>query len=232
MTSMMRIFAVILVGSTVAACAPGVKKDFANFRAENPRSILVLPVVNNTVNVDAPRYFLSTVSVPISERGYYSFPVNVVREVMNEEGLSDANMVHDADPTVLGALFGADAILYITIEKWETQYIVISATTIVSFDYVLKSGRTGEELWREKSTIQYSPQASGGGFAGLIAQAVAAAIQKAAPDYMPLARLANRHAIWVPGTGFPAGPYHDKYGKDQGEFPSGTGKPEGETPKK
>lgn len=233
MTLPIRFAALFVIASVMAACAPTVeKKDYAKFRAENPRSILVLPVVNNTVNVDAPRYFLATIAVPVAERGYYAFPVNLVRGVMNEEGLSDADMVHAADPTVLGALFGADAILYITIEKWETQYLLISSTTVVSFAYVLKSGRTGEELWSETATMKYTPQSSGGGgIGGLIAMAVTAAVQKAAPNYMPLARRANHQAVWVPGKGLPAGPYHEKYGQDQGQFSSGAGKPKDETPK-
>ncbi|MEM9681781.1 MAG: GNA1162 family protein [Pseudomonadota bacterium] len=207
----------------VSACAPTVQKDYSKFRAEDPQSILIVPVVNNAVDVDAPKYFLSTVTMPVAERGYYVFPVNLVRGVMHEEGLSDANMVHETDASVLGALFGADAVLYITINNWETQYIVISATTTVSFDYVLKSGRTGEELWRESATIHYSPQASGGGVAGLVAQAVAAAIHKAAPNYMPLARQANQQTIWFAGKGLPAGPYHDDYNNDHQAFASATG---------
>jgi len=216
MTVLIRFAAMFIIASVIGACtAPQLKKDYTKFRAADPRSILILPVVNNTVDVDAPLYFFSTVAVPVAERGYYGFPVNLVRGVMNEEGLSDANMVHAADPAVLGGLFGADAILYITIEKWETQYLLISATTIVSFTYVLKSGRTGEELWRESATMHYSSGSSGGGgIAGLIADAIVATIQKAAPDYMPLARQANRQAIWVPGKGLPAGPYSEDYGKD------------------
>lgn len=232
MNVLIRFAALLVIASLMGACAPKIKKDYEKFRAENPRSILIVPVINNTVNVDAPRYFLSAISVPVAERGYYSFPVNLVRAVMNEEGLSDANMVHNAEPTVLGALVGADAILYITIEKWETTYIIISATTTVSFSYVLKSGRTGDELWRESATIQYSPQASGGGGIGaLVVMAVAAAIQKAAPDYMPLARRANHQSIWLPGKGLPAGPYHENYGQDHAEFSSGTGIPKGESSK-
>jgi len=204
----------------LTSCVTQTAKDYTKFYSESPRSILIVPVVNNTVDVDAPRYFLATVTVPLAERGYYTFPINLVRGVMDEEGLSDANLVHQADPTVLGAMFGADAILYITIEHWETVYIILSATTTVSFKYSLKSGRTGETLWEDASTVQYTPQSnSGGGVGGLIAMAVAAAIQKAAPNYMPLARQANQMALWTPGKGLPAGPYHGEHGADLATFP-------------
>lgn len=197
------------------------KNDYSSFRDEDPRSILVVPVVNNSVNVDAPDYFLSTVTLPIAERGYYVFPINLVKGVMEEDGLSDANMVHAADPTRLGELYGADAILYISIEHWETTYVLLSSTTTVSFVYTLKSTKTGEELWQESETINYTPQSNsgGGGLAGaLVAMAIQAAIQKAAPNYMPLAKQANAQAVVRAGHGLPAGPYHKQYGKDTAEF--------------
>lgn len=220
----MKISRGILVASLafglLAGCiSPPEKKDYSKFRAENVRSILVVPVVNNTVSIEAPNYFLSTVSIPIAERGYYIFPVNLVKQVMDAEGLSDANLVHSASPTRLAEMFGADSVLYISIERWETTYLVLSATTTVSFTYVLKSGRTGEELWRESSTMQYTPNSGGGGgVGGLIAMAVSAAIQKAAPNYMPLARQANARALYTVGQGIPAGPYHKEFGKDKEKF--------------
>ena len=227
MTALIRFAAMIIMASVMAACAaPQAKKDYANYPAGSPRSILIPPVVNNTVAVDASRYFLSTIPIPVANHGYYIFPVNLVRGVMNEEGLSDANMVHAADPAVLGGLFGADAILYITINRWETQYLLVSATTTVSFTYVLKSGRTGEELWRGSATMsksseedvqEDSEQSDGDSWLNdlieqVVEQAVSAAVQTAAPDYMPLARQANRQALW--GQGFPAGPYSAKYSQD------------------
>jgi hypothetical protein len=43
---------------------------------------------------------------------------------------------------------------------------------------------------------------------------VNAAVAKAAPNYMPLARQANGRALAYPGPGFPAGPHHPDHGKD------------------
>lgn len=218
MGSSKNLVAALLGLSLLAGCvaAPAEKKDYAQFRAEDPQSILVVPVVNNTVNIDAPDYFLSTVSFPIAERGYYVFPINLVKSVMEDEGLSDANMVHAADPTRLGELYGADAILYISINHWETTYAVLVSTTTVSFEYVLKSGKTGEELWQESSTINYTPQDNSN--SGLLGMLIVAALQKAAPNYMPLARQANSMAVITPGQGLPAGPYSENYEKDTQQF--------------
>ena len=177
------------------------KKGYTEIKSESIRSILVVPVVNNTVDVDAPDYFLSTVSVPLAEHGYYVFPVILVKRVMEEDGLSDANLVHAADPTRLGELYGADAILYVTIENWETIYLVVHSETTVALSYVLRSGKTGEVLWRRHSKESYSPDIESSGddtdsvagvIAYLVVHSVASAIHKATADYIPLG-----HGVWA-----------------------------------
>jgi hypothetical protein len=74
-------------------------------------------VVNKSVDLNAADYFLSTVPIPLAERGYYVFPVNLVKRVLEDDGLADAFLVHSADPARLAALFGADAVLYVAIER-------------------------------------------------------------------------------------------------------------------
>jgi hypothetical protein len=64
--------------------------------------------------------------------------------------------------------------------------------------------------WENKNFGRYD--------AGLIAQAVVAAMTKAAANYMPFARQANALAIYTKGQGLPAGPYDQLYQKDQADF--------------
>jgi len=210
---------ILLTGCVAVAPIP--KKDYTKFRTEDPRSILIVPVVNRSVDVEAPDYFLSTATLPPAERGYYIFPVNLVKRLLEDDGLSDADLVHSADPTRVAGLFGADAVLYISIQQWDAKYLIFSTTVTVRFAYSLKSGKTGETLWEHSETMVYSPQlqeSSGSPLADLIAQIVSAAVTKAAPNYVPLARQANANAVTKPGQGLPAGPYHEKYNKDKDQF--------------
>ena len=195
--------------------------DYTAFRSVDPRSILIVPVVNNSIDVDASDYFLSAISQPVAERGYYVFPVNMVKRVMEEDGLADANMVHHADPTRLAALFGADSVLYVSIQRWDAQYAVLSTSVTVEFNYTLKDGQTGQELWSSDQKIVYQPQSTSSGnlIADLIISAVLAAATKAKPNYMPLARQANGKAVVETHHGLPAGPYRVKeYGLDVDRF--------------
>jgi hypothetical protein len=205
----------LAVALAAAGCATTKPKDYTKFMSAQPRSILVVPVVNKSVDVNAPDYFLSTVPIPLAERGYYVFPVNLVKRTLEDDGLADASLVHDADPTRLAALFGADAVLYITIERWDAKYMLVQTQVTVEFVYVIKDGKTGDSLWTERRAMVYASDSGGGGGAGgLLAAVISAAVTKAAPNYMPLARQANATALAYPGPGLPAGPYRPDYRKD------------------
>lgn len=218
-----QIAALIALGSTLAGCVTApTPKSYAAFRAENPRSVLVVPALNSTVNVDAADYFVSTISRPVAERGYYVFPAHMVKRVLEDEGLSDAGLVHNADASRFRPLFGCDSVLFVEIQKWESQYVVISTSTNVKFEYTLKSCQTGATLWEATQEMSYSPQASNSGnpLADLVAQAIISAIEKAKPNYIPLTQQANLLAVSTIGQGMPAGPYlADQYRHDGAQFP-------------
>lgn len=200
----------ILVGMMLAGCvtAPPAKRD-SRFQAAAPRSILIVPVVNRSVDVMASDYFLSTMTLPLAEKGYYVFPVHMVKRILEDDGLSDADLVHGAPAEKLGSLFGSDAILYVTIESWDAKYFILSTTVTVQLSYRLKDGRSGETLWGHRQRMVYSPQNSSTGnpLADLLVMAVNAAVTKMAPNYMPLARQANAISFAYPGPGIPPGPY-------------------------
>lgn len=195
-------------------------KDYSKFRSEDPTSILVVPVINRSVDITAADYFLSTLTVPIAERGYYVFPVFMVKRLLEDDGLSDANLVHKASSKRLGEIFGADAILYVTINKWDAKYAVLSTSVEVDFDYILKSGKTDEILWQNHQARVYVPEnnRSGNPLADLIGMAAKAAITKGAPNYMPLARQSNDMAFYPAHHGLPAGPHLEQHRKDMEQF--------------
>ncbi len=216
-------FLAVLMFGVLAGCATPPKiKDYSTFRAHDPHSILIVPVLNNTTSLTAQDYFLSTISAPFAERGYYVFPAHMVKSVLEKDGLSDAGLIHKANPVRFGQLFGCDAVLFIEINKWESQYAVLATSTNVAFHYRVASCRDGAVIWEDDRALTYSPQAaySANPLAALLVDAIKAAIEKAEPNYMPLASQANLMAAATPGQGLPSGPYRSDYGKDLSQFPS------------
>jgi len=196
----------------LSACgAPAARKDQAEnsaWRAAAPRSILVVPVVNKSLDVDAPNYVLATLPIPLAEKGYYVFPVNTTKYVLEQEGMYEGEKIHEQAPAVLARLFDADAVLFVTINRWDAQYVLLTTTVTVEFEYRI-TGRDGAELWREKRSMRYQPQSNSSGppLARLVGMLVEAAITRAAPNYMPLTRSAHRSAFAWGDKALPDGPY-------------------------
>lgn len=187
-------------------------KDYAAFRSADPRSVLIVPPVNRSADVEAPALILGEFPIPVAERGYYVFPVALVKGVLEDEGLADADFVHGSDPSRLCGLFGADSVLYVTIEDWVVAMAGFDVSVNVELDYVLKGCRTGGILWREHKRI-----AARGGGSDPIASLLANATLRRLPErwvFLPKVRTMNEEAFTTPGKGLPAGPYHEKYGRD------------------
>ena len=203
-----RLMAVGILLTSLVGCAVAPKQDLSSFVAAAPRSILVVPAVNRSLDVDAANYLLSTLTVPIAEKGYYVFPVHTAKVVLGQEGCYEGEQVHNQPPEVLAKLFGADAVLFVAINRWDAQYAFITTTVTVEFDYRIVY-KDGSEIWRANQRMQYSPQntTSASPLASLIAAVVTAAVTRASPDYMPLARQANQQVFVQGPNAIPNGPY-------------------------
>jgi hypothetical protein len=186
-----------------------VKKDTSAFTAAAPRSILIVPVINKSLDVDAPSYVLAALPIPIAEKGYYVFPVNTTKYVLEQEGYYEGERLHQQPTESLAKLFGADAVLYVSINRWDAQYAFISTTVTVDFDYRLVS-KDGTEIWKENKRMQYAPQnnnSGGSAMALLLTAVINAAVARAAPNYMPLTRQANQQVFFIGPNALPDGPY-------------------------
>lgn len=204
----MRILICAMAFILAGCAAPVPKADLSAFNAAKPKSILVVPAVNKSLDVDAPAYLLTTLSVPLAEKGYYVFPVHTAKTVLEQEGFYEGEQVQKQPPEMLAKLFGADAVLFVTINRWDAQYAVLSTTVTVDFDYRLMAS-DGTEIWKAHKQMQYSPQQqnSGSPLGNLIAAAVSAAMERAKPNYLPLARMANDQVFVAGPTAIPNGPY-------------------------
>jgi hypothetical protein len=198
-----------LLVAVLAGCANSpAKKDLSAFNVAAPRSILVVPAVNKSLDVDAPNYLLSTLTIPLAEKGFYVFPVNTAKFILEQEGFYEGEQVHKQPPEALAKLFGADAVLYVTINRWDAQYAFIAATVTVEFDYRMVS-KDGTEIWQANQRMQYSPQNNNSGhpLVMLISAAINAAVARAAPNYLPLTQQANQRVFVLGPNAIPNGPY-------------------------
>lgn len=163
-------------------CVTPQSYDYTAFRKSRPRSILVLPPVNNTPEVSATNSVFSQLSYPLAESGYYVFPVALVDETFRQNGLSNPAEIHAVDRQKLRDIFGADAALYVTIARYGASYRVFSSSVLVTVQGRLLDLKTGTELWAGSATASDDQgNNSGGGLAGLL---IAAAVKQIVNNLM------------------------------------------------
>ena len=209
------IVAVILLLTGCVSLPPA--HDYSAFKASNPRSILVLPPINNSNEVIAPYSVLANMTSPIAESGYYVFPVAVVEQTFRNNGLTVANDVHAVAPNKLREIFGADAALYLTIEEYGTSYVVISSDTVVSVSATLVDLHTGTVLWADTATASSAETRgnSGGGIVGMLVEAALHQIVETVTDRgYDIAAIAGQRLLSADGhNGLLYGPRSDKFGQ-------------------
>lgn len=193
----------------LSGCAAVEPYNYSALQQAAPRSILVLPPMNNSVEVNAPYSYLSTISKPLAEKGYYVFPVSVVDTFLKENGLPTPVEMNGIALDKIDEVIGADAVLYVDIQDWGQKFQVFSSVTIVQGHVKLVAVKSGELLWDSVISAQYNPNNnSGGGLVGALVGAVVSQIAGEISDNSPLvARLANNAAFNSAKRGLLNGPY-------------------------
>ena len=212
---------VLVVAAAIAGgCTTPQPTDYTAFVRSDPHSILVLPPVNTTADVDAPDLFLATVTRPVAEQGYYVFPIMLVDRVMKDNGAPTPGDMHALSLRKLREVFGADAVLYIEIHDWTTKYIGIATSTQVRITYRLVDVRTSHTIWTRTAAAGENSAAYASGeepftavFALFMAQVQAIGAAVGNPE-VKFARRANRQAIQDPRHGLLPGPRHPRYASD------------------
>jgi len=198
------IFVILLTGCV----APTVPYDYAALKKSRPRSILVIPPFNNSVEVNAPYIFLSTISKPLAEKGYYVFPVAVIDQFLKENGLPTPAEMNNIPLDRIGDHIGADAVLYATIVDWGQKYQLLTSTTIVHSTLRLVDVRTGDLLWQATVRGQRSSDDAGAGLFGALINALATQVAGSVSDSTPqLSSFANKMSVYNPANGLLHGPY-------------------------
>jgi hypothetical protein len=200
-----------LVLGLLTGCVTAKKPDYTNFRQHRPRSIVVLPPLNESTAVEATYGYLSTVTYPLAEMGYYVFPVAVVDQFMKENGLPTAGEMHQAPLNKIAEILGADAVLYTTLVQYGTKYQVINSQTLVSVKGKLVDTRTGLTLWEGTGVAEQNSGGSGNLIADAIAAVISQAINSSTDQAHGISRQANFNLLSLKDRGILYGPYHPKY---------------------
>ena len=195
---------------TLTGCVtPPPPKDYTAFHQSNPRSILVLPPINESADIGATYSVLTTTTAPLAELGYYVVPVGIADQFLKENGLTVPGEIHQVPLQKLQEVFGCDAVLYLTVKQYGSKYQVFASNTYVSMVGTLVDARTGTKIWEGKAEAVYQGQS------GLLEALVTQVMNKLFDQAHQVAAMATYQLLLPPGQGLPKGPRHPEYGRPE-----------------
>lgn len=170
-----RIAIVLLSVMLATGCATQQKNiDYTAFKQSRPGTILVLPPLNNSLDAAATYGMLSQVTYPLAESGYYVLPVALVDETFKQNGLTAPGDIHGVAPAKLREIFGADAVLYMNVQKYGSSYTVLDSITTVTAEARLVDLKNGALLWEGSATASNNGNSNNqaGGLIGILVSAI------------------------------------------------------------
>ncbi|WP_250509718.1 DUF799 domain-containing protein [Caballeronia sp. GACF4] len=216
-----KLFAALSVLCLLSACASTPQQtDYTAFRNSKPRTILVLPPVNETSDIKATYGMLAQMTMPLAEAGYYVVPVAEMDETFKHNGLTTPTDIQNVAPAKLREIFGADAALYTTVTNYGTKFVVFDSRTVVTANAKLVDLRSGDELWKGSASANGKEVGVnvgvGYGLISAIAQSVVTQVAHTLTDKsFDVAGLTSQRLLASGGkTTVLYGPHSPKYGTD------------------
>ena len=166
------------------------ESQYAKMYEEKPVTLLVMPPINNSANVEAKELLYTSISRPLVEAGYYVISPLLAMDVLKAESAYDSEIFFDAPLTTFQNYFGADAVVFSVIDTWTKKGFGIQT----KIRYVIKSAYTNEILFDRSCDLYLDlsvNSGSGGGAIGALVNLTASIINTAATDHIIAARKAN-----------------------------------------
>lgn len=185
------------------------ESQYAKMYEEKPITLLVMPPINNSANVEAKELLYTSISRPLVEAGYYVISPLLAMDVLKAESAYDAEMFFDSSLSTFQNYFGVDAVVFSVIDTWTKKGLGIET----KIRYVIKSAHTNETLFDRSCNLYLDLSVNSGsnGLLGALVDLAASAINTAATDHIIAARKANYYIL----RDIPRGKYSPEYMQDK-----------------
>ncbi|GAD04367.1 hypothetical protein PORCRE_50 [Porphyromonas crevioricanis JCM 15906] len=210
---MKRLISIIILAVFVSSCGLGKQmtreSQYASLYENMPATILVMPPINNSSNVEAKDLLYTSISRPLVEAGYYVISPLLAMDVLKSESAYDAELFIDKPLTMFRDYFGADAVVFSQIDDWTKRGLGIET----KIRYIIKSTITNEILFDRSCDLYLDLQqnsGTGSTFSAFV-DLVASVIVTATTDHIVAARKANYYIF----KDVPHGKYSPLYLKDK-----------------
>lgn len=200
---------VVFLISCSSTPAPTKAEVYKGMYDEQPKVLLIMPPINTTTQVSAKDTFYTVLHEPLTEAGYYVLPPILSMTILQQESGYDAERFLNDDISVFRDYFGADAVVFTMINRWDKS--MLTGQVVLDITYLIRSTKTGNELYRKNIVYHLkfnnSKISTGNSWIDLATNLSLSAISSLATDNVIISMQCTDYAL----TDLPFGPYHPSY---------------------
>lgn len=196
----------------LSSCSPQFTRleQYPGMYEAKPVTLVVMPPINNTSNVDAKELLYTSISYPLIEAGYYVVSPHLTMEMLKAESGYDAEMLIERDAAIFAQVFGADAVVFSVIDEWAKKGFGIQT----KLHYIIKSTKDNSVLFERTCDLYLDLSSrssnSSEGLFGALVDLTASAVNTAVTKPIEAARKCNRYIF----SDIPRGKYHPDFMND------------------
>ena len=180
----------------LAACATPLTEVAQDYQSLKPTRIAVLPVKNETADMDAPIVFRILAQAELADKGYALVDSGRIDEALREKGILEAGQIDSLTPQEIGEAVGADGLLYVNVMGYGRQ---VGVHLKMEGSFILTDARTGQKIWFSELAVSDDILLEGGAavlLGGLFGgQDKAKSQQRALETYLAIRQARNAQAV-------------------------------------
>ncbi len=197
MVATKRLLVVLLLGVFLSTgCMPPIHTLSPEFARRKPTSIAIMPVLNETVDLDAPKVISPMIYDYMLSKGYRIISPHEVSSLLAGKNIHEAGQVFTLTYHEMGQLLHADSLLFCTVTDWSSLYLLVYSSVSVETKFELIDATSGVRLWEAK--YKASKRSAAGNRDSLADVLLNAALS----PYEPQARRAVRRCLSTLPVGY------------------------------
>ncbi len=134
----------------LAACATPLTDVVQDFHSLKPTRIAILPVKNETADMDGPIVFRILAQAELADKGYGLVDFAQIDGALREKGIEEAGQIDALTPQEIGECVGADGLLYIDVLSYGRQ---AGVHLKMEGSFTLVDAKSGQKLWFSELAI-------------------------------------------------------------------------------
>jgi hypothetical protein len=135
----------------IAGCA--LKPKYLVEQYNPPAQVAVLPLDNQTNDLDGPEMVRQLMQQYLPQRGYDTIPLEEIDEKLRSIGITDGGQLGAVKFDAVGTALGVDGLIYGQLIDFDEINIGVYSQKKVQAQFTLISAETGEKLWEDVRAV-------------------------------------------------------------------------------